>query len=722
MSASSSKYAPDALVFQEALEELTSARRPIIEKLNNLAEKYRDTAARDISEIICSRIYNVPPLKKLYTLYLIDSICKYIGNPYDILFGTKIYEIFRYMYTQSAEGDLRDKLKVLFRTWNTGLFPAEQLKKIEDFINKASKVSRASNSPESLIYRGRQFLGFIIRLNADLDAVRMEKQFLNDSEKTRVERFEIRRNNLISKINEITDQLETDIKAKRSFDSNYLNYYGASLNDIQGSLDTQYHEQLAFLEQTWQNIIKVKRKRHKTRLKEEKSQRYKLFLDANRVDIDLKPKIEFFSGTLPQHEFDEIIKNFGKPIVNYIQRDLKNVAQVESISDKTNEAQIGDPTKPIVIDDTSEDSQNSLSSLSKNILSEEKGNNSEQNSSTQQTNQAYDMLGLFGGASSSILFSESNLDKPKPPKSISTNNDSLTCSADIKPSKDSGSYENNATSYSSAAEKNDIVIHESSGTKGESFKTNSSIDASDEVYSLASDEESLDDDLQKIEAGHTTSTGSLMKKNSAENELTKSRSNSSDREASPHIYRPPTPPNQGHSSKPTSPLQPSAKNQRVGETESHFSHSPLPEIHRSSDNSATLKANDSDSGSDEDAMEQTNPPSDNSNKDRPAQAAKKLSFSAYRTARKNTDVPSPPPLRSSLSEPLFKNSSNDNAHGVEYDINDLFNTVSSTLIGLRSILKNGKNSDDSRKRHHSVDGNEEEDSGSAKKRVRFLVD
>ncbi|ODV62759.1 Pcf11p ASCRUDRAFT_68590 [Ascoidea rubescens DSM 1968] len=126
-----------------SLNELTFNSRPIIVNLTVIAQE-NIVAAPYITKAIQNRIQSCLPTQKLFTLYLLDSICKNIGSPYTVLFGSNLYNIFTQTY--SLVSDLhRKKLIDLFKTWLTTktatgltLFPIAQLQKIEGFLVQAA--------------------------------------------------------------------------------------------------------------------------------------------------------------------------------------------------------------------------------------------------------------------------------------------------------------------------------------------------------------------------------------------------------------------------------------------------------------------------------------------------------------------------------------------------------------------------------------------------------
>lgn len=131
------------------IKELTFNSRPIIDELTRLAKENTDDADA-ILDVITTRIYKCIPEQKLFNLYLLDSICKTIGIPYNILVGDEVFKIFSHVYLLVNE-TVRTKLTNLFETWKLTktkgttlpLFPKEQLDKIESFLVQAGSKRKS---------------------------------------------------------------------------------------------------------------------------------------------------------------------------------------------------------------------------------------------------------------------------------------------------------------------------------------------------------------------------------------------------------------------------------------------------------------------------------------------------------------------------------------------------------------------------------------------------
>lgn len=129
--------------YEASIKDLTFNSRPIIQSLTDIAKENTDVAD-GILNVITNRIYKCIPEQKLFALYLLDSICKTVGNPYNILVGDEMFKLFSHVYLLVGD-NIRVRLSNLFETWkltkskgtNLPLFPKEQLDKIEHFLAQA---------------------------------------------------------------------------------------------------------------------------------------------------------------------------------------------------------------------------------------------------------------------------------------------------------------------------------------------------------------------------------------------------------------------------------------------------------------------------------------------------------------------------------------------------------------------------------------------------------
>lgn len=135
--------------FYTHMEDLTFNSRPIITNLTIIAEENTD-AALYIVKAVEKRIEKALQAHKLFVFYLLDSICKNIGSPYTLLFGDNLFKTFTTAYV-SMDDATRRKMIDLFKTWLTAknssglpLFPSEPIKKIEEFLIRASTLYKSN--------------------------------------------------------------------------------------------------------------------------------------------------------------------------------------------------------------------------------------------------------------------------------------------------------------------------------------------------------------------------------------------------------------------------------------------------------------------------------------------------------------------------------------------------------------------------------------------------
>ncbi|KAG2731294.1 hypothetical protein G9P44_005710 [Scheffersomyces stipitis] len=141
--------------YAQSVSELTFNSRPIIDNLTTIAQE-NPANADGILNIITNRIYKAIPDQKLYALYLLDSICKTAGNPYNILVGDDIFKLFSHVFQLGNETIRNTLSSKLFESWkvtkvrgNFPLFPREQLDKIKTFLDKAGYPKKNGNGSRS---------------------------------------------------------------------------------------------------------------------------------------------------------------------------------------------------------------------------------------------------------------------------------------------------------------------------------------------------------------------------------------------------------------------------------------------------------------------------------------------------------------------------------------------------------------------------------------------
>ena len=291
--------------YQHLLSSLTLNSRTLITELTTIAERSTDQAS-EIVDIIEERIKKCLPQYKLFTVYLLDSICKNIGNPYNLLFGSRLYKIFTETYLVVTDTPTRQNLINLFKTWSNGrtnsgleLFPAKVIQKIEQFIIRATSISQTNQpslplklTPDMLLREGNCLLQYIIVLNGELEKFPQTnekvKEFLDANNRIR--------NNVISVINNVSDSILSN--SKQEFENNVTSYH----TDLQGArkvMDDQSFQQKQFL--------------GLNTFKEDTSQ--------IKIEIDLTPNLKFFHFNTPISEDPDLLEyvnDWGKPIVERI--------------------------------------------------------------------------------------------------------------------------------------------------------------------------------------------------------------------------------------------------------------------------------------------------------------------------------------------------------------------------------------------------------------------
>lgn len=291
--------------YQHLLSSLTLNSRTLITELTTIAERNTDQAS-EIVDIIEERIKKCLPQYKLFTVYLLDSICKNIGNPYNLLFGSRLYKIFTETYLVVTDTPTRQNLINLFKTWTNGrtnsgleLFPAKVIQRIEQFIIRATSISQTNQpslplklTPDMLLREGNCLLQYIIVLNGELEKLPQTNEKLKEF----VDANNRIRNNVISAINNVSDSILSN--SKQEFENNVTSYH----TDLQGArkvMDDQSFQQKQFL--------------GLNTFKEERSQ--------IKIEIDLTPNLKFFQFNRPISEDPDLLEyvnDWGKPIVERI--------------------------------------------------------------------------------------------------------------------------------------------------------------------------------------------------------------------------------------------------------------------------------------------------------------------------------------------------------------------------------------------------------------------
>ncbi|CAI5756471.1 unnamed protein product [Candida verbasci] len=306
-----------------------------IHKLTNYAQNHIDES-KEIVELVQRKIESSIK-NKLNYLYLMDSMCKVIGNPYDILFEDKLKGIFINSYQLSNEA-VRESLVQLLNTWKgigrrdgKRTFTPQVLDSIDSFIRKSREVKRSNKIQsfagnnygtnttrfQQLRFEGLEMLKFIIHLNYNLDKfVKEFHKFLPDKCKKKIAEMEVSRNNIVGQVNYVLGELggnNEDPSATMTLNQFNIQYneFKAIFNECTKTLSEDNINQMKFLDETrllchkvrWKYDIKLKKLQNKRNLEE--------FFEKNKVYLDYQPDLEFFTG-VPNPNIIRLLDNFGK--------------------------------------------------------------------------------------------------------------------------------------------------------------------------------------------------------------------------------------------------------------------------------------------------------------------------------------------------------------------------------------------------------------------------
>jgi pre-mRNA cleavage complex 2 protein Pcf11 len=311
--------------------------------------------------MIETRIKKALPHHKLFLMYLMDSICKNIGSPYNLIFAKNLFKVFTETYTFIPDPTTRQHLINLFKTWvntktSTGasLFPPDLITKIETFIINATKIpGNGTNqtfthlnisklTPDMLLRETKILLTYIINLNFNIERLDLMPSWLSTEEHEYLKTLEIQRNNLVLSINDLSDKIVIDIhqldsngnKTLANFEKN-VQYYHVSLTEVRRELDNQRFNQDNFIKKI---SPKIDEYRHIQQAKEEKIHQKKLqaeFILKNSITIDPQPKVVFFAQWDKPVDFIpdlyDAIKNWGKEPVKSDEDDVVNEPAFDKI-------------------------------------------------------------------------------------------------------------------------------------------------------------------------------------------------------------------------------------------------------------------------------------------------------------------------------------------------------------------------------------------------------
>ena len=119
--------------YKASLNDLSFNSKPLINMLTMLSEDYKDSKAPQIVRCIEQRLRTVSADKKLPLLYLLDSICKNVGQIYIQLFTQNIVSTFCDVF-EKVDEKTRLSLYKLRQTWSS-IFPAGKLYAVDHRIH-----------------------------------------------------------------------------------------------------------------------------------------------------------------------------------------------------------------------------------------------------------------------------------------------------------------------------------------------------------------------------------------------------------------------------------------------------------------------------------------------------------------------------------------------------------------------------------------------------------
>ena len=274
--------------YQHLLSSLTTNSRALITELTTIAEQH-SIHSKHIVSLIEERIKKCLPQYKLYSFYLLDSIVKNIGNPYNLYFENGLYKLFTESYLIVTDNMTRQHLINLFKTWlegktNAGLdiFSKSVLTKIESFIVRATTINQGGLAsveapkstppptvpataspnttspntpspntpslkvppgftlpnvivPEHFLRECNYLLQYVIHINRELEPFEATKFYKKNN---------TIRNSLIMKINELSEEL---LRQSRPEFEAKINYYHETLVEIRSKMDEQNFKQNIFI-------------------------------------------------------------------------------------------------------------------------------------------------------------------------------------------------------------------------------------------------------------------------------------------------------------------------------------------------------------------------------------------------------------------------------------------------------------------------------------------
>ncbi|GEQ71723.1 hypothetical protein JCM33374_g5409 [Metschnikowia sp. JCM 33374] len=293
--------------FRHLLTSLTLNSRALIVELTGLAEKFVDNA-QEIVGLVEERINKILPKYKLYSFYLMDSIIKNIGNPYNLMFATNLYKNFTETYLIIDDTPTRQNMINLFKTWISGktsagsdLFPKDTLLKVEKFIIQATSLNSSVQaeapriSRDMVLRESNYLLQYVIALDEDLEMF-FESTLSPAEYKDALRSCKLVRNNLIIEINLISEGAM--LEGRDEFEIK-KDAYVERLREIRRVLDDQGKKQ--------QTIFKEV-KLIPSFSKETEEERMVIHLNVKPKDIDVLCVL----GETLDSSFEAAMKEWGK--------------------------------------------------------------------------------------------------------------------------------------------------------------------------------------------------------------------------------------------------------------------------------------------------------------------------------------------------------------------------------------------------------------------------
>ncbi|EDK42800.1 hypothetical protein LELG_00978 [Lodderomyces elongisporus NRRL YB-4239] len=435
--------------FKTKLMELRTLRgsKIIIDDLSRIALANVDDAP-EIVNAVRQRIEHSSQSEKILSMYVLDSLAKE-GNPYNILFGSIIYDVFTYAYVHVGDGYLKDgvsfrkALMNLLETWYEhrneqgevfykAVFPKEELDKIQSFKQKVARVESKDDpgalrqqfpriNSHILFDRGLTALALVNRMNRDLDIYKLDQKFIEEKEMQQMDIFEKERNQIVSIVNNCLDNVEVFERDLQNIDGGKLRptsqdiqttfqQYFITIEDSLKTLNENGVRQVEFLIELRRRMQERVSQTQKRLRRSETKEMINKYITANFVSICKEPKRQFFS-TSNSNEFDQFIKSFGKAVTKKIKVEIPGL----------------DSSMTTVKDEKKESEHDGTSTLEHTQLAGQTGL-LDQSKQTEQPAQSFDILGFFPGLSSSVF------GKPKEAPMF-TNKETLVSADDPQQSK-----------------------------------------------------------------------------------------------------------------------------------------------------------------------------------------------------------------------------------------------------------------------------------------------